>query len=245
MDSTVHAYSDSKRSSSVAQEEGTLLPTPKSASKKDKLSDEPPVQAQEKSDGRDLLNQSLSSAFFSSLQAKSGGPVEKKPDDKKGQVSDTVSLLIFAALTTLFHSLQDTPLDEGKGRSIAGSSPSRGISGTSGREVKRLETQAAVSQMKERLRVMGLLEESVSMPMAEAIPPSQEEKKSSSSFPMPPITDTPKVLAAVDHTEQTSMFFPPPPPSSTEEDTQSNSLKVQSIAAELRRKTADYKRVLR
>lgn len=87
--------------SSVPQEEGTL-PTQKSASKKDKLSDEPPVQAQGKSDGRDLLNQSLSSAFFSSLQAKSGGPVEKKPDDKKGQVMDTVYLIIFEALMTFF-----------------------------------------------------------------------------------------------------------------------------------------------
>lgn len=105
--------------------------------------------------------------------------------------------------------------------------------------------------MKERLRVMGLLEASVSMPvaqaipvaMAEAVPVSQEEKKTSSSFPMPPISDTPK---AVSHMEQQpDMFFPPPPPSSMEEDSQSSSLKVQSIAAELRRKTADYKRVLR
>ena len=142
--------------------------------------------------------------------------------------------------------LQDTPVDESRGKSYPGFSPSRGTSGTSDREVKRLETQAAVSQMKERLRVMGLLEQSVSIPMVEAIPTSQEEKtsSSSSSYPMPPITDTPKVNAAVTHTEPTSMFFPPPPPSSAEEDTQSNSLKVQSIAAELRRKTADYKRVL-
>lgn len=102
LDSTVHAYSDSKRSSSVSQEEGSLLPTPKSASKKDKLGEEPPVQAQGKSDGRDLLNQSLSSAFFSSLQAKSGGPVEKKPDDKKRQVMDTVNLLICEASMTPF-----------------------------------------------------------------------------------------------------------------------------------------------
>ena len=136
-------------------------------------------------------------------------------------------------------------MDDSRGRSIAGSSPSRGTSGTSGREVKRLETQAAVSQMKERLRVMGLLEASVSMPVAvaEADAAAQDEKKTSSSFPMPPISDTPK---AVHHMEQQSdMFFPPLPPSFAEEDSQSSSLKVQSIAAELRRKTADYKRVLR
>ena len=132
-------------------------------------------------------------------------------------------------------------MDDSRGRSIAGSSPARGTSGTSGREVKRLETQAAVSQMKERLRVMGLLEASVSMPVAEAA--AQDEKKTSSSFPMPPISDTPK---AVHHMEQQSdVFFPPLPPSFAEEDSQSSSLKVQSIAAELRRKTADYKRVLR
>ena len=134
-------------------------------------------------------------------------------------------------------------MDDSRGRSIAGSSPARGTSGTSGREVKRLETQAAVSQMKERLRVMGLLEASVSMPVAEAEAAAQDEKKTSSSFPMPPISDTPK---AVHHMEQQSdMFFPPLPPSFAEEVSQSSSLKVQSIAAELRRKTADYKRVLR
>lgn len=106
-----------------------------------------------------------------------------------------------------------------------------------------METQAAVSQMKERLRVMGLLEASVSMPVAEAEAAAQDEKKTSSSFPMPPISDTPK---AVHHMEQQSdVFFPPLPPSFAEEDSQSSSLKVQSIAAELRRKTADYKRVLR
>ena len=90
LDSTVHAYSDSKTTSSLPQEDGTTLSTQKSASKRDKRSDEAPDEAQEKSDGRDLLNQSLSSAFFSSLQAKSGGPVEKKPDDKRWQVLDTV-----------------------------------------------------------------------------------------------------------------------------------------------------------
>ena len=86
MDSTVHAYSDSKRTSALPQDEDILHSQMKSASKKDTVNDDVHHQAPGKLDGRDLLNQSLSSAFFSSLQAKGGSQTEKQIDIKKGQV---------------------------------------------------------------------------------------------------------------------------------------------------------------
>ena len=114
-------------------------------------------------------------------------------------------------------------------------------------EGRRLETQAAVSQMKERLRVMGLLESSVAIPKIESqlenLSDASSVRRKPSSLPAPPtVAETPKAFQAE---KQWEPLYPPPPPLEEELTSQGNESKQNLIAVELRRKAVEYKRVLR
>lgn len=115
----------------------------------------------------------------------------------------------------------------------------------SGLEMKRMETEAAVAQMKERLRFMGLLDgtkrhsESDLVTVDEAESPRPHRR----DVPLPPFLEE-KVISP--HSEMaTETFFPPPPPTSSSADGDTSRLKREEITTKLRKKASDYRKVLR
>eukprot|EP01037_Dinobryon_pediforme_P038559 gene38559-46651_t len=100
--------------------------------------------------------------------------------------------------------------------------------------------------MKERLRVMGLLESSVAIPkivsQLENQSDASSDRRKPSSLPAPPtVAETPKAFQAE---KQWEPLYPPPPPLEEELTSQGNESKHKLIAVELRRKAVEYKRVL-
>ena len=106
--------------------------------------------------------------------------------------------------------------------------------------MKRLETQAKVAQMKERLRVMGLLDASAAVKIEEFEEVEPEVvSTAATSAPIPPSQRAVNV-------GELEVFFPPAPPPASQHSVVTNiHHNNDNIIAELKARTDRHRSVLR